>query len=219
MPTQGKPPATTVAEVLARRGSLVVPLKLFGQIFHVYQKTLDEWVERGLPMAKDPDGGKGRAVDLLEGCQWVKNYLQRLAKSAETPLDKLNEARTNEAERRTEKLTLELAVRRGELASTTLLEKAYRHLVTFLRGRALSWARKLAVAIDAKNPTRVERILDREIRRVLEEMARDEGDLLTTELAAAQRRVKNSLPRIGVRGRRPNSEMDDDDGDDEPASA
>ena len=120
-------------------------MKIVGQeniaeIFGVAPKTIIAWQEAGMPILKRGQPGIASEFDSAECIRWYAEF-QLARANADRPRDRLNRAQAELAE-------INLAVRRGELASVTELSRLMRAGILNAREFLRSEGPRLALLLE-----------------------------------------------------------------------
>jgi len=140
------------------------------------EKVIDDWITNGVPFEKV--GGRYQ-FDFHKVWTWRDDYIRGLGsgtKSSKKEKEALGLARDKaglrESEERAEKLAMENAQRRKELASVEEMTEAWEGFILNCRAKLLSLSPKLApILADENRPAVVQSEIDAAIYEALNELA------------------------------------------------
>lgn len=134
------------------------------QVFSVTDKTIRAWVAEGMPVAsRGRQGGESHRIDLTAAVAW------RLAREMEG-LDPQRERARRDKEA-ADKLALENAETRGDVARVSVMESELAALIADMRANALGVANKVAPRLCGLDAAEIRGMLYDEMHALLAAIA------------------------------------------------
>lgn len=134
------------------------------QFFGVSTTTVDTWVMKGCPIKERSDNGNIKLMSLPEVARW------KIFQSGES--SELENERTRLTKWQADKTELEVAVLRGELIPSEIVQKVWGGMVMSFRSRVMSIPTKSAHSVlGAINVAEAESVLKKLVNEALEELA------------------------------------------------
>ena len=134
------------------------------QFFGVSATTIDTWVMKGCPVKERDKDGRIKSMSLAEVARW------KIFQSGES--SELENERTRLTKWQADKTELEVAVLRGELIPSEIVQRVWGGMVVSFRSRVMSIPTKSAHSVlGAVNVAEAEAVLKKLVNEALEELA------------------------------------------------
>jgi phage terminase Nu1 subunit (DNA packaging protein) len=160
-------PAKKIDQLAPIAGPIPVTLAVAAELAKVTEKTLRSWIAAGMPVLRQGKQGRG-AKTIVDLRDVLRTAMEQ---------DALDLARTRQHSAQADKLEMENAVRRGDLADVNDVRHAWAELVLALRAKLLTMPTKLATQLtNVSDPNIVATRLRSEVNAALLELANDDVD-------------------------------------------